>query len=94
MTVIKSRCTAMRPPLMAFEGDFALRRRGDKLDLLGADRLAFRAVCPTQASSISNYALGLWFHIEAKPRDPGRWPIGHAVDVAKSGIDPCVLRAR
>jgi GMP synthase (glutamine-hydrolysing) len=95
MTVIKPRCPAMRSPLMAFEGDFALRRRGDKLDLpAGAECLASTAVCPTQAFSINSHALGLQFHIEAEPRAFERWLIGHAAELAKAGIDPCALRAQ
>ncbi len=71
-----------------------LHWHGDNLDLPeGAERLASTSICPTQAFSIGAHALGLQFHIETEPRSFERWLIGHAVELAKAGIDPCALRA-
>jgi GMP synthase (glutamine-hydrolysing) len=82
-----------RSPLSAFEGASVLHWHGDNLDLpTGAERLAFTTICPTQAFSIGTHALGLQFHIETEPLALERWLIGHAVELAKAGIDPCGLR--
>jgi GMP synthase (glutamine-hydrolysing) len=81
-------------PLAAIEGVSVLHWHGDNLDLpKGAERLASTALCPNQAFRISHWALGLQFHVEA---DPGRieaWLIGHAVELAKAGVDPREIRA-
>jgi GMP synthase (glutamine-hydrolysing) len=84
-----------RSPLAPLDGASVLHWHGDNLDLpLGAERLAFTNICPTQAFSIGAHALGLQFHIETEPQSLERWLIGHAVELAKAGIDPSVLRVQ
>jgi GMP synthase (glutamine-hydrolysing) len=84
-----------RSPLAFLAGVPVLHWHGDNLDLPeGAERLASTTVCPTQAFSIGDYALGLQFHLETEPRALERWLIGHAVELGRAGIDPCVLRTQ
>jgi GMP synthase (glutamine-hydrolysing) len=84
-----------RSPLSALEGVPVLHWHGDNLELPeGAERLAFTKDCPNQAFSIGRHALGLQFHIETEPQAFERWLIGHAVELARAGIDPGALRAQ
>jgi GMP synthase (glutamine-hydrolysing) len=82
-----------RSPLAMLAGVPVLHWHGDNLDMPeSAERLAFTTICPTQAFSLGSYALGLQFHMETEPRALERWLIGHAVELARAGIDPCELR--
>ncbi len=81
-------------PLAAVEGVSVLHWHGDNLDLpKGAERLASTTLCPNQAFRIGDWALGLQFHVEADPAKIEAWLIGHAVELAKAGVDPRQVRA-
>ena len=70
-----------------------LHWHGDNLDLPpDCDNLAFTAVCPNQAFSKGKNLLGIQFHIEADPKGIEAWLIGHAVELAKAGKDPRIIR--
>ena len=85
------------------EGAFAnlLRRdphvlhwHGDTFDLPeGARRLASTMKYPNQAFALGDFALGLQFHLEVTVQGMERWYVGHAFELAKSGIDVPALRA-
>lgn len=82
-----------RSALAAIEGAPVLHWHGDNLDLPeGCVGLAATGVCPTQAFSRGERVLGLQFHIEAQAHSIEKWLIGHAVEIARAGIDPCGLR--
>lgn len=71
-----------------------LHWHGDTFDLPpGADLLASTEACRNQAFALGHHALGLQFHLEAGGEAFERWLIGHAVELAKAGIDPVTLRA-
>jgi len=80
-------------PLRHIDGGHVLHWHGDNLDLPPAcEGLAFTSHCPVQAFRKGPKLLGLQFHVEA---DPGRieaWLMGHAVELAQSGIAPGTLR--
>jgi GMP synthase (glutamine-hydrolysing) len=81
-------------PLARLEGLAVLHWHGDNCDLPpGAERLASTELCPVQAFRIGPRALGLQFHVEADPRRIEAWLVGHAVELAKAGLDPRALRA-
>lgn len=70
-----------------------LHWHGDTFDLpAGATRLASNEVYPNQAFSCGANALALQFHLEADPAKLERWLVGHAVELAKAGIDIPALR--
>jgi GMP synthase (glutamine-hydrolysing) len=70
-----------------------LHWHGDTFDLPdGAVRLASNANYPNQAFSYGTNALALQFHLEADPMTIERWLVGHAVELAKAGIDIGALR--
>ncbi len=72
-----------------------LHWHGDTFDLpKGAILLASSDLYPHQAFSIGASVLGLQFHAEADPRRIEQWLIGHAAELAASGIDVPSLRAR
>ena len=82
-------------PLAVLEGVSVLHWHGDNLDLPpGAENLAFTGVCPHQAFALDSYGLALQFHVEAEPAALEAWLIGHAVELAKAGIDPRELRTQ
>lgn len=71
-----------------------LHWHGDTFDLPeGATRLVSNANYPNQAFSIGATALGLQFHLEADPARIESWLVGHALELAKAGIDIPALRA-
>ncbi len=73
---------------------WVLHWHGDTFDLpSGATRLAETAITPNQAFAYGPKVLGLQFHAELVPRDMEKWLIGHAVELAKAGIEPGTLRA-
>lgn len=70
-----------------------LHWHGDTFDLPdGALRLASNENYPNQAFAYGNNALALQFHLEADPAKLERWLVGHAVELAKAGIDIPALR--
>jgi GMP synthase (glutamine-hydrolysing) len=79
--------------LHAFETTPVLHWHGDNFELpANAIRLASTSACPDQAFASGKNLLGLQFHIEVDPARIEHWLIGHAVELAKAGIDPCELR--
>jgi GMP synthase (glutamine-hydrolysing) len=81
-------------PLARLEGLPVLHWHGDSSDLPpGAENLASTDLCPVQAFRCGRKALGLQFHVEADPRRIETWLVGHAVELAKAGVDPRVVRA-
>lgn len=72
-----------------------LHWHGDIFDLPeGASRLASTSLTPNQAFAISEYALGLQFHLEPYGRDLERWFVGHTVEIASTpSVDVGTLRA-
>jgi GMP synthase (glutamine-hydrolysing) len=79
--------------LRHLEGRSVLHWHGDNLDLpRGATVLASTQLCPNQAFSIGANILGLQFHPEADPAKLEPWLIGHAAELASSGIDPRQIR--
>ncbi|GLK78997.1 glutamine amidotransferase [Methylopila turkensis] len=83
-----------RGPLAALEGVAALHWHGDTFDLpQGCDLLASTPVCPAQAFARGPNVLGLQFHAEAQRERFESWLIGHASELAGSGISPARLRA-
>jgi GMP synthase (glutamine-hydrolysing) len=82
-------------PLAALEGLNVLHWHGDGFDIpAGGRNLAFTSVCPHQAFALESHALGLQFHVEVEPATLEAWLIGHAVELAKAGIDPRKIRAQ
>jgi GMP synthase (glutamine-hydrolysing) len=70
-----------------------LHWHGDTFDLPeGATRLVSNEIYPNQAFSCGADALALQFHLEADPFKIERWLVGHAVELAKAGIDIPALR--
>jgi GMP synthase (glutamine-hydrolysing) len=79
--------------LHAFETTPVLHWHGDNFELpVNAIRLASTSACPNQAFAYGKNLLGLQFHIEVDPARIEQWLIGHTVELAKVGIDPCELR--
>lgn len=70
-----------------------LHWHGDTFDLpRGAVRLASTEMCENQAFSLGRHAVGFQFHPEAGAGDFEPWLVGHAMELAKAGIDPRDLR--
>jgi len=70
-----------------------LHWHGDTFDLPhGATRLASNDIYPNQAFIYGTNALALQFHLEADPSKLERWLVGHAVELAKAGVDIPALR--
>lgn len=81
--------------LARLAGVAVLHWHGDNIDLpAGAVRLASTKVCPTQAFSVGNHALGLQFHIEMEARKLEGWLIGHAGELSQAGVAPATLRTQ
>ncbi len=79
--------------LAPFDGEPVLHWHGDTFDLpKGAVRLAFTAACQNQAFAYGRNALAVQFHPEAGGDAFERWLIGHALELAKAGIDVGKLR--
>ncbi len=71
-----------------------LHWHGDSFDLPeGAVRLASNAHYANQAFAYGRHALALQFHFEAEPRQLEEWYVGHAVELAVSGISVPELRS-
>ena len=82
-------------PLQALAGVHVLHWHGDNFELPeGAQNLAFTGACPHQAFALGSHALALQFHAEVEPSALEAWLIGHAVELARAGIDPRDLRAQ
>jgi GMP synthase (glutamine-hydrolysing) len=70
-----------------------LHWHGDTFDIPeGAARLAGTARYPNQAFAVGNYALALQFHPEVTVRGLERWYVGHAAELAQTGIGVPKLR--
>ena len=80
-------------PLAGLRGVPVLHWHGDTFDLpAGAALLASTDHCPNQAFSRGPNVLGLQFHPEVLGARFEHWLLGHASELATSGIDPAVLR--
>jgi GMP synthase (glutamine-hydrolysing) len=70
-----------------------LHWHGDNCELPArCERLASTPHCPVQAFARTPSQLALQFHIETEPTRFESWLVGHAVELAKAGIDPRKLR--
>lgn len=70
-----------------------LHWHGDQAELPpGATLLAGTAICPNQAFAIGERVLGLQFHLEIQPAWIEKWLIGHAVELARAGIETAPIR--
>jgi GMP synthase (glutamine-hydrolysing) len=86
---VKSALTPLATPQAT-----VLHWHGDTFDLpQDAVRLASNEIYPNQAFAFGANALALQFHLEAEPAKLERWFVGHAVELAKAGIDIPRLRA-
>jgi GMP synthase (glutamine-hydrolysing) len=80
-------------PLRHLSGVPVLHWHGDTFDLpAGAVRLASTTICANQAFAIGRNMLGLQFHGETDAREIERWLIGHAAEIAATGLRPENLR--
>ncbi len=80
-------------PLRHLAGVPVLHWHGDTFDLpIGAERLASTGICANQAFAIGTNLLGLQFHGESDAREIERWLIGHACEIAVTGLRPEDLR--
>ncbi|BCH21733.1 GMP synthase [Mesorhizobium sp. L-8-10] len=82
-------------PLRHLEGTAVLHWHGDAFAIPdGASHLAATAACANQAFALGPNVLALQFHAEAQAcTGLERWLIGHAAELAASGIDPRTIRA-
>ena len=70
-----------------------LHWHGDTFDLpAGAIHLAATDLCQNQAFAVGGNIIGFQFHPEVEPRRIENWLIGHAVELAVSGVDIPDLR--
>jgi GMP synthase (glutamine-hydrolysing) len=70
-----------------------LHWHGDNCELpAGCRRLAATSHCPVQAFTRMPSQLALQFHLETEPARFESWLVGHAVELAKAGLDPRDLR--
>jgi len=80
--------------LSALSNTPVLHWHGDQFDIPGnATHLASTSVGANQAFSIGRNVLGLQFHLEADVKKIEQWLVGHAIELAHAGINPCPLRA-
>lgn len=80
-------------PLRRLAGVPVLHWHGDTFDLpAGAVRLASTDICANQAFSLGGNILGLQFHGESDACEIERWLIGHACEIAVTGLRPEDLR--
>jgi GMP synthase (glutamine-hydrolysing) len=85
----EGRASALAP----LDGKAVLHWHGDIATLpAGATRLAETEICRNQAFTLGENVLALQFHIEADPGRIEQWLIGHAVELAKAGVDPDRIR--
>ncbi len=82
-------------PLRHLDGVAVLHWHGDAFEIPeGAENLASTALWATQGFALGRNILGLQFHPEVNAcASMERWLIGHAAELAASGIDPRTLRA-
>lgn len=86
--------TAAPNPLSALRDAPVLHWHGDTFDLPeGSTLLASTPLCAHQAFSRGPNVLGLQFHPEAQQARFEHWLLGHASELATSGIDPVTLRS-
>jgi len=70
-----------------------LHWHGDNCELPAkCERLASTPNCPVQAFARTPSQLALQFHLETEPARFESWLVGHAVELAKAGLDPRKLR--
>jgi GMP synthase (glutamine-hydrolysing) len=83
-------------PLACLPADAAvLHWHGDQFAIPnGAESLASTPLCPHQAFSPGNYALGLQFHLETDTQRIEAWLVGHATELTQAGVDPRLLRSQ
>ncbi|MBA4245655.1 MAG: glutamine amidotransferase [Pseudomonas sp.] len=80
-------------PLAALNDVAVLHWHGDTFDLpQGCTRLASTSLCRNQAFARGPNVLALQFHPEARGDRFEHWLLGHASELASSGIDPITLR--
>ncbi len=84
-----------RSCLAPFKDDpITLHWHGDIFDLPhGATRLASTLLCENQAFSLGPNVIGFQFHPEATGHDVEHWLVGHAVELATTGLDVRQIRA-
>ena len=81
-------------PLAALMDTPVLHWHGDQFDVPeGAVLLASTQVGAHQAFAVGNTILGLQFHLEADTANIEQWLVGHASELAQTGIDPVALRS-
>jgi GMP synthase (glutamine-hydrolysing) len=86
------RQTCLRP--LAEQDAMVLHWHGDTFDLpIGATRLAFNSQYENQAFAFGKQALALQFHLEAACATLETWFVGHAAELAATGISVARLRA-
>ncbi|MGC9198242.1 MAG: glutamine amidotransferase [Acidobacteriaceae bacterium] len=93
-TPLQLTAAGRRGPLRHLEGISVLHWHGDRFAIpAGAEHLAASDLCDNQAFALGPQMLGLQFHVEVDGGRPfERWLLGHAVELAKAGIDPRELR--
>jgi GMP synthase (glutamine-hydrolysing) len=70
-----------------------LHWHGDQFDIPeGGVHLASTAIGAHQAFAVGRNILGLQFHLEANVHKLEQWLVGHASELAQTGINPCALR--
>ncbi|MGE8505120.1 MAG: glutamine amidotransferase [Pseudomonas sp.] len=80
-------------PLAALRDMAVLHWHGDTFDLPeGCTLLASTPLCRQQAFARGPNVLGLQFHPEVRGDRFEHWLLGHASELASSGIDPVTLR--
>jgi GMP synthase (glutamine-hydrolysing) len=80
-------------PLRHLEGVAVLHWHGDMFAIpAGAASLAATPACSNQGFAIGAHALGLQFHPECDAARIEQWLIGHACELATSGIAPGGIR--
>jgi GMP synthase (glutamine-hydrolysing) len=90
---IKLTAEGLASSLKQLDGRRVLHWHGDIATLpTGAVRLAETEPCRNQAFMIGGNVLAMQFHVEADPDRIEQWLIGHAVELAKAGIDPGLIR--
>lgn len=83
-----------RSPLRVLDDSpMVLHWHGDTFDIpSGARLLASTERYANQAFTLGRAILGLQFHLEIDPSYTERWLVGHAVELAASGVDVVSLR--
>ncbi|MGZ7455467.1 glutamine amidotransferase [Pseudomonas sp. Ma2-10] len=86
--------TGQESPLAALMDTPVLHWHGDQFDVPeGAALLASTPMGAHQAFAVGNTILGLQFHLEADTANIEQWLVGHASELAQTGIDPVALRS-